>query len=103
MEYDNNVNKLAETGDQEERSQVLIKGMCRVIEDIINYNRTKKHYQSDNLNNTVVTDNKNKIKNSLAILQGDLDVYAEMLSIRKDVISKTHKRIKKIADKASKY
>lgn len=79
-----------------DRMEVIIKDMCRLTTDILDYDYTLKNY---NGNGTVIEDQRNKIKNSLAILESDLDIYKKMLGINEDVFATKAKRVTRIAEK----
>lgn len=100
MEYNQKVKRIADFSiNPEEKSEIVIKEMCHVIEDILNYNYAQNHYNSQNKNSTVLADHKNKIRNSLSILKSDLDIYCEMLGIREEVELKAQKRVERIHNK----
>lgn len=100
MEYNQKIKRIADfSNDTEEKSEILIKEMCHVIEDILNFNYAHNHYKSQNENSTVLADHKNKIINSLSILKSDLDIYCEMFGIREEVELKAQKRVERIHNK----
>ena len=101
MEYRKAIRVLS-SGDRNEleRGDILIKEMSRLTTDILNYRYISEHYKG--VQEKVMIDNVNKIKNSLAILLGDMEVYMDCLNISNDVTDKKRNRITKIADKKQK-
>lgn len=81
-----------------ERGDILIKNMCRVTTDLLNYRYTVNHYVGDNTS-TVVTDIVCRIKNSLALLLSDMEIYMDQLDITDKVRQKKVERINKLAEK----
>lgn len=80
-----------------ERGEQIIKDVGKVIETIMNYNYTVAHYEGNA--EGVVQDKVGSIKNSLAILESDVDVYKESLGITRKVWEKKQKRVNKIMDR----
>lgn len=81
-----------------ERGDILIKNMCRVTTDLLNYRYTVNHYIGDDTS-TVVTDIVCRIKNSLALLLSDMEIYMDQLDITDKVRQKKVDRINKLAEK----
>lgn len=81
-----------------ERGDILIKNMCRVTTDLLNYRYTVNHYVGDDTS-TVVTDIVCRIKNSLALLLSDMEIYMDQLDITDKVRQKKVERINKLAEK----
>ena len=80
MEYKRAIEIVANSDRSEfERGEILIRGMCRLTEDILNYRYIVEHTSSG----TVKEDKVRTIKNSMSIMLGDLDVYMKMLGIKK--------------------
>ena len=97
MTHDNAVNIIADSGKNvSDKGQIIIKEMNRLSSNIIDYDYADKHY---NGSGTVKTDKANTIKNSLAILLSDIEVYMHMLSITDSVKDKADKRLIRIAEK----
>ena len=97
MDYKEMIKVIAEDGRSiEDRSNIVIREMCRLIGDICDYDYTVNHYKGDG---TAVEDKRNQIKNSLALVMSDLDIYAEQLGITTGVKDKAYKRLKKLTDK----
>ena len=84
-----------------ERGDILIKDMCRVTTDLLNYRYTINHYVGDNTS-TVVTDIVCQIKNSLALLLSDMEIYMDQMDIVDKVRDKADKRLWKMADRVRK-
>ena len=97
MEYENLVKKIANSDRTEtERGEVLIREMCRLMTDIVDYRYTKEHYEGGG---TVIDDKRNNIKKSMSVVMSELDVYAEQLGVSDDVYYKKKKRLYKILDR----
>jgi len=98
MTYEEMVKKLAETDMTEiERGENLIRSMCGVIDAILNYKYVLDHYKGDS--DGVIQDQINSIKNAMAIMVGDADVYMMLLGITDKVRTKADSRIGKILRK----
>lgn len=99
MDYRKAVKTMAK-GDRDilEKGDVLIKEMCKLITEIMDYRYASVHYKSTK--GTVMSDKVNQIRNATAVVVGDLEVYAESLGITDSVQSRKVKRIIKIAQRA---
>lgn len=82
----------------EERGQLLIRSMTRVIEAIINYNYAKNHYAGDD-SSAVIKDKLASVKNGLALLSSDMILYEEHFGIRELVDTKAQNRLCKMAER----
>lgn len=99
MKYEEAVKKLTKSNKScFDRGDMIIRDCCKLITDIQNYRYTYDHYKGGE-NNTVLKDKLMTIKNSLGIIIGDIDTYAEMLNITDLVKDKCESRIIEIADK----
>ena len=83
-----------------ERADMLIKEMCKVTNDLLDYRYTVEHY-TGNPTSTVLRDRVNAIKNSMTVLISDMEIYAEQMDFREDMERQMEKRINKIADRLS--
>lgn len=79
-----------------ERGDIIIRELCRLTEDILDYRYAGEHYDG---NGTVLDDKRNQIKKSLVLVKSDLDVYMEQLGITDEVKDKSNKRLEKITNK----
>lgn len=97
MKYKTMIQIIVQNNDKTEfeRGDNLIKDMNRLSTDILNYRYTVEHYKGNS--GTVLKDEVNKIKNSMAILWSDFMIYAEILDITDKIEEKAHNRIDKIA------
>ena len=97
MKYMDMIKKIA-NGERTafERGDIIIRELCRLTEDILDYRYAGEHYNGDG---TVLDDKRNQIKKSLVIVKSDLDVYMEQLGITDEVRDKSNKRLEKIANK----
>lgn len=84
-----------------ERGDILIKDMCRVTIDLLDYRYTINHYIGDDTS-TVVIDIVCQIKDSLALLLSDMEIYMDQMDITNKVRDKADKRLWKMADRVQK-
>lgn len=80
-----------------DRGDLVVKEMSRLTSDILDYRYAAEHYKGDGI--SVMGDKARSIKNSIALLESDLDVYKEMLGITDLVKDKKEQRIGKVAEK----
>lgn len=100
MRYEDMIKIIAKTDKTVvDRGDIVIKDMSRLINDIMNYRYTVEHYKGDT--EDVLTDKLMSVKNSMAILESDMDIYKETADISSKVESKKIGRINKIMDKIS--
>jgi len=84
--------------NEEERAEIMIKDMCRLTSDLLDYKYAFDHYEGSE-GSTVLRDKVNTIKNSMVLLMSDMKIYAEQMDITDDVETLIDKRINKIAEK----
>lgn len=97
MEYRDNVKILARNErDEIEAAEVIIKEMCQLTTSFLNYKYTVDHYKGEG---TAISDKVDTIKNNLAVLLGDIDVYMEQMNITSKVVDKKESRIARLAKK----
>lgn len=99
--YEEAIKIIAESKNKFERGEMVIREMCRLITDILDYRYVVEHYKGTSETSTTLIDGVNKIKKDLAILLGDIDVYTTQFNISDSVKIKAENRIRKIADKIS--
>ena len=96
-EYIELVKVIADSDKTEfERGEIVIKDMSKVISDILDYKYAAENYKGDA--EGVLDDKINSIKNSVARLESDLDVYKERMGISKKVAQKKEDRAAKIVE-----
>lgn len=97
MKYEDNVKELAK-GDkgESERIDLLIKGMCRLTNDLLDLKYAEENYKGTG---TAIEDKLNIVKNDIATLEGDLDIYAALMNITDKVRDKKEKRVNNIIKK----
>lgn len=101
-DYEKMLRVLSTSGKSEmERADNLIKGMCRLINDLLEYRYCLDHYKLDG-KSTVVIDSIAKIKNSTALVVSEMDIYMDQMDITNKVKQKASDRIKRLADKVQK-
>lgn len=84
-----------------ERAENLIKEMCRLTTDLLDYRYAVENYKIDG-SSTVLQDNLAKIKNSLALVVSDIDIYMDQMGITNKVKQKAVDRVNRIANKVRK-
>ena len=96
MQYNEMVRTIAKDGDVSvnDRGHLLIREMSKLIDAIMDDEYVDEHYHSNV--ESVLYDKTMAIKNSMAILEGDLDLYKEVLGITDKVENKKENRIHKI-------
>lgn len=98
MNYEQCIKELATDGKSEfERADNLIKEMSRLTMDLLDYRYIYEHCEGSE--STALQDAVAKIKNSIAILSGDMDIYMELMDITKKVQDKKCYRINRIAER----
>ena len=80
----------------ENRGELIIRNMCRMINDILDYKYALENYHGTG---TVIDDKRNVVKNSMALLESEIDIYKTMLDITDDVFTTKVKRTVRIAEK----
>lgn len=80
----------------ESRGELIIRNMCRMINDILDYKYALENYHGTG---TVIDDKRNVVKNSMALLESEIDIYKTMLDITDDVFTTKVKRTVRIAEK----
>ena len=98
MNYWEKVKELAHNGGKTdiERGEVIIREMLRLIGDLIDYRWAVEHYKGTG---TAINDKKNSVKNSLALLISDLDIYTEQMGLTKKVQKRSDDRLEDLIKK----
>lgn len=100
MKYDEMIKVVANTDKTTlDRSDMVIKDIGKVLGDIVEYRYAAEHYKGDSKD--VLYDKAMSIKNSVALLETDLDIFEESLGIRNQVEEKKEGRLIKIVNKIS--
>lgn len=98
MGYNEDIKILANTERTVfERGDMIIKYTGRLSSDILDYRYAYEHHKGNSTD--LLNDKINSIKNSVALLESELDIYKEMLGISEKVDDKKSNRIKKILGK----
>lgn len=94
------INLILENGsvNTNERGQLLIRSLCRAVDSIVDYNYAETHYRGDK-NSTVMKDKVSAIKNTLAVVVSDMELYMTALDIADNTRVKAHNRICRMADR----
>ena len=102
MKYEESLRIISTSNRTEyERAENLIKEMCRLTTDLLDYRYAVENYKIDG-SSTVLQDNLAKIKNSLALVVSDIDIYMDQMGITNKVKQKAVDRVNRIADKIRK-
>lgn len=97
MKYGEMVKVIAASDKTEfERGEIVIKDMSKVIADILDYKYAAENYKGSA--EDVLKDKVNSVKNSIARLESDMDIYKEVMGISKRVEQKKTDRIEKITE-----
>lgn len=98
MKYKEAVSKMVNGNrDELDRGDIIIREMCRLTNDLLDYRYTISHYEGTQ--EGVYSDKVGTIKNSLAVLLGDIDMYTEYMGITEKVQQKKEERVIKLANK----
>ena len=100
MKYKTIIQIIVQNNDKTEleRGDILIKDMSLVIVDLVNYRYAAENYKGDQ--ERVLQDNLSKVKNSVALLMGDLDIYNEQVGITAKVEDKKTDRMNRIVKRS---
>lgn len=79
---------------EKERGEILVREIAQLIDKILNYNYTVEHYDGDG---TAISDRRNEVKNAIALVKSDLDVYTEQLGLTEVVDKKVADRLEAIS------
>jgi hypothetical protein len=102
MKYEEMVKKVANSDRTTmERGDMVIRDTTKVIDAIMDYRYAVERYKGDT--ETVIYDKVMSIKNAVAILESDLDIYKDVLGITGKVADKKKGRITKIINKIDSY
>lgn len=80
-----------------ERGDMIMRDMAWLAESLVNYRYSYDHVEGDR--DTALENRMSAIKNNMAILAGELDVYMELAGIRDSVVAKKTNRIRGIANR----
>lgn len=83
---------------ENERADILIKEMCRLTTDLLDYRYAVENYKTDG-SSTVLQDSVARIKNTMAILVSDMDIYMDQMGIAEDVNRKATDRVNRMAER----
>lgn len=102
MNYENMLRTISTSGRTEiERADNLIKEMCRLTSDLLDYRYVVENCKTDG-NSTAIADSVMKIKNSMALVVSDMDILMDQFGITDKVRQKAVDRVNRIADKIRK-
>ena len=97
MNYEEMIKVIANKKSTVDEGDVLIRDMSRVIDDIMSYRYVADHHEGKT--DKVLADKASVIRNSVAVLVSDLDIYQEMLGITDSVSKKKAARVERLVDK----
>lgn len=83
----------------EDRGELIIRNICRTTIDILDYKYALNNYKGGG---TVLDDKRNVVKNSIALLESEIEIYKKMLGITDDVYAAKCKRTIKVAERINK-
>lgn len=94
MKYEDGIKTIA-GGDITiaERSSRVVKMMAEFTAEIVDYNYAAEHYKGSG---SVMEDCLNKLKNKMALVMSEMDIYAEQLGVTDKVVEKKKARINRI-------
>lgn len=102
MNYENMLRTISTSGRTEiERADNLIKEMCRLTSDLLDYRYVVENCKTDG-NSTAIADSVMKIKNSMALVVSDMDILMDQFGITDKVRQKAVDRVNRIADRIEK-
>ena len=79
-----------------EMGDAMIKDMCRLTNDLLDYRYVVEHYEANSESSTMLRDRVNVVKKSMVVLMSDMEIYAEQMDITDEVEKLINKRINKI-------
>lgn len=98
MSNDNMIDVIIENdGDPIRKGDVIIKQMGQLTSDIMNYKFAYDNYEGNR--DIILEEKTNIIRNTLAVLLSDIDIYTKMLGITESLERKKRKRLSKIVKK----
>lgn len=93
MTYEEMIKVIASTDvSTAERGEELIKSACKMIEAILEHKYAVDH----NFSSDIINDKMNTLKNKMATMVSDVDVFMHSCRITESVLYKAKKRIKGI-------
>lgn len=98
MNYKEMVKIIAKDGNEVAKGNIIAREMCHLIDSILDYNYAVDNYIGDG---TVIEDKRNQIKNKIALVVTDLDIYMEQLGLTEGVEKKTIKRLEKLTKRVT--
>lgn len=102
MKYEDALRTISTSGKTEtERADILIKEMCRLTSDLLDYRYVVENCKTDG-NSTAIADYVGKIKNSMALVVSDMDILMDQFDITDKVRQKAVDRVNRIADRIEK-
>ena len=99
IKYEDAIKIISASGKTEtERADNLIKEMCRLTNDLLDYRYVAENCKTSG-GSTVIADSVMRIKNSMALVMSDMDILMEQFGIADKVRQKAVDRVNRIADK----
>ena len=99
MNYEEMIKVIASKKSTLDEGDLVVRDMTKVINDILEYRYTAEHHKGNK--EKVLKDKAMIIRNSMAVLESDLDIYQEMLGITEKVDNEKENRVEKIASRVS--
>lgn len=102
MKYEDALRTISTSAKTEtERADILIKEMCRLTNDLLDYRYAVENCKAVG-KSTMVADYVGKIKNSMALVVSDMDILMDQFDITDKVRQKAVDRVNRIADRIEK-
>lgn len=97
--YNKSIEILISNKDEDERIDLIIKAMAKLTNDLLDYRYMVNNYKGDS--QELFSNKMDTIKNAIAVLEGELDIYKAMNDITEKTRKRKEQRIIKLAVKKS--
>ena len=97
--YNKSIEILISDKDEDERIDLIIKAMSKLTNDLLDYRYMVNNYKGDS--QELFANKMDTIKNAIAVLEGELDIYKTMNGITEKTRKRKEQRVSKLAMKKS--
>lgn len=97
--YNKSIEILISNKDEDERIDLIIKAMAKLTNDLLDYRYMVNNYKGDS--QELFSNKMDTIKNAIAVLEGELDIYKAMNDITEKTRKRKEQRVSKLAMKKS--